>query len=149
LSEPLWSLLAVVCRDARLLHDAILREHGLHAGQQFVLRRLWQEDGLSVTQLRDRLGVEMPTVTRALQRMERRGLVQRRPDTTDERSVRIYLTEAARQLADVIPAALERADHVALQGFSEEERATLLHLLRRMDENLTAAAGEEEDEEGA
>jgi DNA-binding MarR family transcriptional regulator len=112
-----------------------------------VLKRLWQEDGLSVTQLRDRMGVEMPTVTRTLQRMERRGLVQRRPDTTDERSVRIYLTEAARELADVIPAAMDRADHVKLQGFSEEERATLLRLLRRMHENLTAASQDDEDEE--
>jgi MarR family transcriptional regulator, organic hydroperoxide resistance regulator len=111
-----------------------------------VLRRLWREDGLSVTQLRDRLGVEMPTVTRALQRMERRGLVERRPDATDERSVRIYLTEAARQLEDVIPAALDRADGIALQGFSEEERATLLGLLRRMEDNLTVVAEDEEDE---
>jgi MarR family transcriptional regulator, organic hydroperoxide resistance regulator len=44
--------------------------HGVHEGQQFILRRLWAQDGLTPGDIARRLGLATPTVTRAATRME-------------------------------------------------------------------------------
>jgi hypothetical protein len=52
-----------------------LAAHGVHAGQEYLLEALWQEDGLTIGELASRLGVEVPTVVRTAQRRGRgRGL---------------------------------------------------------------------------
>src|SRR5258707_2045120 len=67
--------------------------HGVHEGQQYVLRCLWQEDGLSPGEVARRLGLATPTVTRATTRMEAAGLLRREPHPQDRRMVRLVLND--------------------------------------------------------
>src|SRR5215468_9369238 len=76
--------------------------HGVHEGQQFVLRCLWRGDGLSPGEIARQLGLSTPTVTRAATRMEAAGLLRREPHPTDRRLVRLYLTDRGRSPQDVI-----------------------------------------------
>src|SRR5271169_6950040 len=76
--------------------------HGVHEGQQFILRRLWAEDGLTPGEIARRLGLATPTVTRAATRMEAAGLLRREPHPGDRRLVRLVLTERGRELEKVI-----------------------------------------------
>ena len=46
----------------------VLAERGLHPGQDLMLSALWREDGITQAELAARLGIEAPTVSRALQR---------------------------------------------------------------------------------
>jgi DNA-binding MarR family transcriptional regulator len=78
------------------------------------------------------------TITHRIDRLERRGLVERRPDPNDGRVVRVRLTRAGKSL-------LERAlvDHAAneerlLSGLTSRERAQLAALLRRLQVTLDA-----------
>lgn len=57
-----------------------------------VLLSLWHEDGLQVNELGKRAGLEPSTMTGLLDRMEKDGLVNRKPDPSDRRANRIYLT---------------------------------------------------------
>src|SRR5580700_6560202 len=66
--------------------------HGVHEGQQFVLRALWTEDGLTPGEIARQLGLATPTVTRTATRMEAAGLLRRQPHPTDRRMVRLFLT---------------------------------------------------------
>src|SRR5580693_6439006 len=66
--------------------------HGVHEGQQFVLRSLWAEDGLTPGEVARRLGLATPTVTRATTRMEAAGLLRREPHPSDGRMVKLRLT---------------------------------------------------------
>lgn len=54
------------------------------------------EDGMTVSALADRLGVESPTATRSLKRTEPTGLFRRGPVPSDHRQVRIVLTRQGR-----------------------------------------------------
>lgn len=86
--------------------------------------------------------VEQPTMAALLVRMERDGLITREPHPGDKRASQISLSAKAKAR---LPSAKERLGEVAEQatsGFSEDERATLVALLRRVVSNLDKAVEE-------
>jgi DNA-binding MarR family transcriptional regulator len=129
-------VLAKVCKAHRAYVGALLAEHGLHVGQEMVLSELWQEDGLRGGELAVRLGVEPPTVTKMLRRLEGCGLVERRQDPADARSFRIYLTGKGRALEAPVDRCWAQTEQTALAGLSAGERRTFRKLLIRVRNNL-------------
>jgi len=117
--------------------DRALQGVGLRLGQFQVLRLLWEHDGLTPRELSERLGVEMPTVTRTVQRMLRDGLVRREAHPADARSVRIYLAQRGLELESDVAKILKDETDASLAGFSTEERDALVAYLERMAENVT------------
>jgi DNA-binding MarR family transcriptional regulator len=130
--------LAKVCRAHRGNVGGMLAEFGLHVGQDMVLIELWQADGLRGGELAYRLGVEPPTVTKMLRRLENFGLVERRPDPADARSFRVYLTREGRDLEDPVSLCFERAEEKTLAGLDPSERRELTRLLAKMRAGLGA-----------
>jgi DNA-binding MarR family transcriptional regulator len=124
--------LAKVCRVHRGNVGGMLAEFGLHVGQEMVLIELWQADGLRGGELACRLGVEPPTVTKMLRRLENFGLVERRPDPADARSFRVYLTPEGRALEDPVSRSFVRAEERTLAGLDPSERRELARLLAKM-----------------
>jgi DNA-binding MarR family transcriptional regulator len=136
IEETTGYLLAKVCRVHRTHIGGLLAGVGLHVGQEMVLLELWKEDGLKGTELAERLGVEPPTVTRMLRRMENCGLVERRPAPADARSFRVHLTGKGRTLEEPVARIWEEAEEKTLQGLSSEETLVLRQLLARLRKNL-------------
>jgi len=128
--------LAKVCRAHRGNVGDLLAEVGLHVGQEMVLIELFEEDGLRGGELAERLGVEPPTVTNMLRRLERCGLLERRRDPRDTRSFRIYLTGEGRALEGQLARCWERVEEKTLAGMSVGERKTLHRLLTKLRSNL-------------
>ena len=123
--------LAKACKAHRGNVGGMLARLGLHVGQDMVLVELWQHDGLRGGDLASRLGVEPPTVTKMLQRLEGLGLVERRPDPADARSFRVYLTEKGRALEGPVARCWEHAEEKTLAGLDVGERETLRRLLAK------------------
>ena len=135
----------LIARSARLLTrrgEERFRALGLAIAQMPVLVAL--KDGASLTQkeLAVLAQIEQPTMTHLLARMERDGLIRRTPNPHDKRSSLISLTPSALKKLPEARAVLLEGNTVALQGFTEEEVATLSQLLRRVMENLDPAAAE-------
>jgi MarR family transcriptional regulator, organic hydroperoxide resistance regulator len=110
--------------------------HGVHEGQQYVLRCLWQEDGLSPGEVARRLNLATPTVTRATTRMAAAGLLRREPHPGDRRMVRIWLTDRGRALEKDIDAEISSLARRALSTLSEAEVTALIRALERIRRNL-------------
>ncbi|MBF6176543.1 MarR family winged helix-turn-helix transcriptional regulator [Nocardia blacklockiae] len=110
--------------------------HGVYEGQQFILRCLWAEDGLTPGEVAKRLELSTPTVTRATTRMEAAGLLRREPHATDRRLVRLHLTERGRRLERTIEAESERLTERALAGLDRAERTALIRALQTIQRNL-------------
>lgn len=119
--------------------EQALSRHGVRAGQQFVLRCLWEEDGLTPGAIAARLNLATPTVTRTATRLEAAGLVVRRPHDRDARLVRLCLTERGRELEAVVGAELRELGERALGALDEGERETLVRLLDEVRANLAGA----------
>jgi DNA-binding MarR family transcriptional regulator len=117
---------------------SVFARHGVYEGQQFVLRQLWREDGLTPGHIARQLGLATPTVTKAATRMEAAGLLRREPHPSDGRLVRLWLTARGRELEQVIGPEMRALTERTLAGFSDRERAELVWALQRMARNLSA-----------
>jgi len=117
---------------------AAFAQHGVHEGQQYVLRCLWREDGLSPGEVARRLGLATPTVTRAATRMEATGLLRREPHPSDRRLVRLRLTDRGRELEKVIDEQTNQLTERALATLSAAERESLVRALHEIRRNLSA-----------
>ncbi len=116
---------------------AAFSRHGVHEGQQFILRRLWAQDGLTPGEIARRLGLATPTVTRAATRMEAAGLLRREPHPGDRRLVRLVLTERGRSLEGVIAVETDKVTERALATFGPGEREAVIQALTAIRRNLT------------
>src|SRR5438876_11982645 len=90
-------------------YKPLLEPLGLTYPQYLVMLVLWEADGLTVSQVGQRLQLDSGTLTPLLKRLEGQGLVQRLRDAEDERRVLLQLTAAGRALkakALAVPEAL-------------------------------------------
>lgn|SRR5690554_675642 len=90
-------------------------------------------DGTAMTQkaLAQRAAVEQPTMAATLKRMERDGLVQRRPDPADRRSALVALTPLASGQLDRVQTLVEQNNAMAMANLQPaEQQALLTHLLQ-------------------
>jgi MarR family transcriptional regulator, organic hydroperoxide resistance regulator len=110
--------------------------HGVHEGQQYILRCLWEADGLPPGELAKRLGLATPTVTRAAARMEAAGLIHREPDEHDRRLIRLYLTDRGSTLEKVIGQEVDELSERALASLGHDERTALVRYLETIQRNL-------------
>jgi DNA-binding MarR family transcriptional regulator len=115
-------------------YKPLLEPLGLTYPQYLAMLVLWQEDGVTVSAIGSRLGLDSGTLTPLLKRLEAAGLVARLRDAADERQVRITLTGAGRALkqkAKGIPkellcaSGLSLGDAVALRSKLESLAANL------------------------
>ncbi len=115
-------------------YKPLLEPLGLTYPQYLVMLVLWEEDGVTVSAIGSRLGLDSGTLTPLLKRLEAAGLVSRIRDTADERQVRITLTapgRALKQKAKGIPqellcaSGLSLGDLVALRAQLESLAANL------------------------
>ena len=90
----------------------------------------------TVGEISEAIGVEGPTVVRALQRMASAGIVVRRKHPSDGRQIAIHLTPKGARLRRHVPRALGQVEERAFSGFSRAERAQLLSMLARVEANL-------------
>ena len=82
------------------LYKPLLDRIGLTYPQYLVMLVLWEQDGVTVSELGERLFLDSGTLTPLLKRLEAQGQIARLRDVQDERRVRISLTPAGRALRE-------------------------------------------------
>jgi DNA-binding MarR family transcriptional regulator len=125
-----------IMRAHRSRAEARFNELGLHVGQEWVLFRLWEEEGLTQSQLVNSLHVEPPTITKTLDRLEKAGLVERRQDPDDARVSRVHLTSTGRALELKVRQAWADLEALTTANLSDVELALLRRLLDQIHQNL-------------
>ena len=106
-----------------------------------VLAALHEMDGRRMGDLSKTTSIEVSTLTRLVDNMEKGGLVARRRDAGDARVVALHATAAGRRLTRRILPIAERYEAIALKGFSAQEADALKKALRRLYDNLDGLEG--------
>lgn len=112
--------------------DEALRETGVGVGALPVFFALARGGAMTQGALARFAAIEQPTMAATLARLERDGLIARKPDPDDGRRATVALTPAGRRLWPRIEAAALSVNARALSDLSPDERRTLLALLARV-----------------
>ena len=128
--------LALACKLHRQRAEVLLSEIGLHVGQEMLLTGLWENEGITQTELAENVGIQPATVTNMLQRLEREGIVERKPDLQDQRISRVYATQIGREMEDKVRQQWAQLEQESFSGFNVEEKVLLRRLLLQVYQNL-------------
>lgn len=101
-----------------------------------VLAALREKDGRRMGDLSKTISIEVSTLTRLVDNMEKGGLVVRRRDADDARATALHVTPAGRRLTQRIVPIARRYEAVALKGFTAKEADVLKGALQRLYDNM-------------
>jgi len=136
--EVLKALKRIMHLNRQLLMQSTAGMGG-HPAQAGCLRVIAKNEGITQRDLCESMQVSPAALTTMLQRIERQGLIERWPDETDGRLMRIKLTDAGRKLSAEFGAAHMAYVDATITPLSEKDRAELARLLGLLGDNIEAA----------
>jgi DNA-binding MarR family transcriptional regulator len=137
LKESISLSLVRLCKVQRQQAEEQCQKIGIHTGQELVIFRLLEEDGLSQSQLATKIGVEIGTIAKTVQRMEKEGVLIRHQDAEDARISRVYLTDKGRSLGEPALHIWNDIDVYLVQGMSQAEQLLFRRLIVQAAANFS------------
>lgn len=131
-------LLGYLGEKSRRSFIATLEPHGFHPREFGLMTVIATRPGIAQHDLAGLARVDPSTMVAVLDELERRGIAERRVDSADRRRRAVYLTEKGKEQMRILQREARRMAKTFLEPLSEDERATLNALLRKL-------AGLEED----
>jgi len=121
------------------LESQPLQNRSVSPAQMALLDLIAASPGCGVQYIADKLKLTPPTVSVGVRRLEESGLVERKPDPLDGRSVQFFLTRRGQALQRQIQNSHRQKFRRLLAGLVPQEQETLLQLL---EQALQAAENE-------
>jgi DNA-binding MarR family transcriptional regulator len=118
--------------------DAQARLHGLTALQYTALTVLRRSPGMSCAQLSRRSFVSAQAGSEMVAHLERKGLVDREPDTRNRRILRIKLTDRGHEVVDQCDLWMDRLEQTMLADVPPDEATRTRRVLERCLHNLAS-----------
>lgn len=115
--------------------DRAVAPLGLTSSQIGVILLLWFERARTPNEMSRVLSYDTGSMTRMLDRLEKKGFLERQRSLTDRRVVELALTPLGRDAAQQLPDLISQVLTEQLRGFSADEVGTLVHLLQRFIAN--------------
>lgn len=123
-----------------------LKDTGLTIGQPKVLDYLKDHDGSNQKEIAQGCFLEAGSLTSILNRMEEKGLIERRMLNGNRRSFHIFLTESGKKSQKLVEEMFTEIEKEALLGISTEEFQSFMNVYRKIYENLRMAERKTEKE---
>lgn len=115
-----------------------LKTTGLTLGQPKVLDYLKNHDGASQKEIAAGCLIEAGSLTSILNRMEEKGLIERKMLNGNRRTFHIFMTESGKKNQKLVEAAFEKIEEIAFSGISEEEQKRFMQTFEKIYKNLNA-----------
>jgi DNA-binding MarR family transcriptional regulator len=147
LDAPPWrrveATLMATSRGIRRAYDARLGETGLNLSEASLLAYVKEYGASTQTQLAERLALGRAAVGSVIDALESKGLVTRRPDSTDRRVWLVSVTPEGSGVADRVVAIDAQFRDDLRTGITREERRQLADMLLRLQENISSVLNPE------
>ena len=98
----------------------LLRDMGLHPGQELLLMQLLNRDGQTQSELLAAVGLDHSTVSKSLRRMQEAGLLTREPAEHDRRVMRVSLTGKGRAMRGDLEEMWAELERASISGLDDE-----------------------------
>jgi len=118
--------------------DEEIRRNGLEvtSEQWMVILFVQRDPGISQAEVARRTMKDKTNITRMLDVLERRGLIERKPHPEDRRAYRLFLTPAGRRVFEQLERAAESVNRRGREGISAAELKMLERVCRQIWNNL-------------
>jgi DNA-binding MarR family transcriptional regulator len=116
--------------------DQLMDQIGLFRGQGMLLKFLSRHDGLTHSEIAEKLAISPAAVTKVIKRLEEQNYLKRQPDPKDERVSRVFMQPEGQKKIEEIHRIFQELDNTTFQNFSEEELEHMHGYMQRMQENL-------------
>jgi MarR family transcriptional regulator, transcriptional regulator for hemolysin len=127
----------VTAKTFQKVLDSELRKNvGVTISQWRVISTLVLYPGLTQKEIADKVGIEGATLVPVIDKMEKEGLLKRKPDSKDRRVNRIYLTPKADSLWNSMAECALRIRKVSTRNIPEDQLKAALETLRKISKNL-------------
>ena len=113
-----------------------LKDTGLTLGQPKVLDYLKDHDGASQKEIVAGCLIEAGSLTSILNRMEEKGLIERKMLNGNRRTFHIFMTESGKKNQKLVEETFEKIEETALNNVSEEEQKVFMEIFLRIYRNL-------------
>jgi DNA-binding MarR family transcriptional regulator len=125
------------------MFSPLANEHGITVTMGFALLNISREKGTPATKIAPLLGMEPRSLTRLIKKLEEDGLVSRKPDPEDKRSVRIFLTALGAEKKAIAQQQVEKFNAAVRRSVKEKELRLFFDVLEKIHqvikENTTRA----------
>lgn len=128
--------IGMIARALDSISNIEFKELELTKGQYLYLVRICENPGIIQEQLLELIKVDRSTATRAIQKLELNGFIEKEPDTENKKIKRLFPSEKGKEAYPFIKRENEHSNHVALEGFTETEAELAALLLRRIRKNI-------------
>lgn len=132
MTDSLGFLMNRVAGAIRTAFEHELAPHGVTVQQWLILRLAEELDRPRPSEMAETLGIDRGAVTRLIDRLVEKGLVERAGDPTDLRAARVRLTETGRALVPIIRKIARERNELAQAILAPHERTALIGYLKRM-----------------
>lgn len=133
---PLMGIMGIVLHKMINTAQGMYKEFDLNRSQAAILFTLYHRKSMSQRELAQELNMTPPSITSAIQKMEQKEYITRRPDKCDQRVMRLTLAERGRACIQSIQEIGDHMDGVILKGMSLEEKLLFRRLMLQVRENL-------------
>ncbi len=116
-------------------YESRLAPFNLTTPQYMIFKALWMGDGITIGELAQRVSLDGSTITGILDRMEKSGYVERRPNAEDRRSALVYLTGQGREVGPKIIKFADDLDENFRKRFSARDMAVFERVLKELAES--------------
>jgi len=117
----------------RSLHEA---EAGISLDQWILLKQISENNGTSQVEIAQSTVKDAPTTTRIIDQLSQKNLIAKQLDPNDRRKYMVFVTLEGKQLIERLLPTVRAYRKIPFQTFSAEDKANLISLLERMDQNL-------------
>jgi len=121
-----------ITRAIDLHSKQLQKEYGLTVPQLISLKRIQTEEPISVGRLAGQISLSHATVTRILDRLELKGLVERCRDTIDKRKISVRVTDAGKELLDQNPTLMQEVFLRRFSNLEDWEKTLILSSIQRL-----------------
>lgn len=115
---------------------ARFKDYDITTEQWGILTRMKYSDGISQTQITAKTLKDLPTVTRILDKLQKKGLIIKEQDPKDSRATLIFLTDEAKELVIRLDKVAKEVENKATQSLETQDIEKIKTLLSIMVSNL-------------